>query len=99
MIVGQDGGDARLLQHDFRDPDAVGVAAASPRKIAAVHGEPSEQVALKMRECVRREIGCLACGHWGARYFRMKRTFVALRVVVFVSRDDRNAVAKITAPA
>ena len=47
MVVRQDGGDARLLQHDFCDPDAIGVAARAPGEIALVRAEPSEQAAPK----------------------------------------------------
>ena len=46
IVVGNDGGDARLLQHHFGDPDAVGVAAGAPRKIAAMLSEPGEQTGL-----------------------------------------------------
>jgi hypothetical protein len=33
-VVGQHGGNLRLLQHDFRQPDAVGVARSLPRQVA-----------------------------------------------------------------
>ena len=33
----------RLLQHDFRNPDGVGIACVPPREIAGVGGEPVEQ--------------------------------------------------------
>ena len=33
----------RLLEHDFRNPDGVGIAGTSPREIAGVGGEPREQ--------------------------------------------------------
>ena len=36
------GGDARLLQHDFAQPDAVGFASFTPRKIAAMLVVPAE---------------------------------------------------------
>ena len=49
------GGDARLLQHDFRDPDAIGIAAGAPGKIAAMRAEPAEQARWKF--CVRAESG------------------------------------------
>src|SRR5439155_2754520 len=42
-IVGEDRPDRGLLQHDFRDPDAVGVAAAPPRQIAPAPSVPGQQ--------------------------------------------------------
>ena len=32
--------DLRLLEHDFRNPDRVGIAGAPPRKIAGIFREP-----------------------------------------------------------
>ena len=48
LVVGHDGADLRLLQHDFRQPDAIGIAAqlpiALPRQIvAAVTSLPGDQ--------------------------------------------------------
>ena len=40
----EDGGDAGLLQHDFGDPDGVGIAGATPGEIAFVEVEPGEEV-------------------------------------------------------
>ncbi len=54
--IGQDCGDARLLQHDFGDPDAVGVSAAPPGEIAAVGAEPIEQAQLEIQERARRSL-------------------------------------------
>ena len=39
-VILQDGGDLRLLQHDFREPDAVGVVALPGQVVAAVAGLP-----------------------------------------------------------
>jgi len=33
----------RLLQHDFGDPDGVGITRAAPRQVARVRGEPVQQ--------------------------------------------------------
>ena len=33
----------RLLQHDFGDPDGVGIARAAPWQVAGVRGEPVQQ--------------------------------------------------------
>ena len=43
LVVGHDGRHAGLLQHDFRDPDAVGVFGAPPREIALVAAVPAQQ--------------------------------------------------------
>src|SRR5208282_5542698 len=56
MVIRQDSGDTRLLQHDFGDPDAVGIAARAPGKVAAVRAEPVEQAALKMWKRSGREL-------------------------------------------
>jgi hypothetical protein len=39
------GGDCGLLQHDFTDPNAVRVAVVTPRQIAPIPVEPSQQSA------------------------------------------------------
>ena len=39
-VILQDGGDLRLLQHDFREPDAVGVVALPGQVVAAILGLP-----------------------------------------------------------
>ena len=33
----------RLLEHDFGNPDGVGIARAPPRQVAGVRGEPIQQ--------------------------------------------------------
>ena len=45
LVIGEDGGDARLLQHDFGDPDAVGIAGSAPGESALVGVEPGEEAA------------------------------------------------------
>ena len=47
LVVGEDGGDAGLLEHDFRNPDAVGVAGGAPGESALVGVEPGEKTAAK----------------------------------------------------
>ena len=42
MVVRDDGIDLRLLQHDFRNEDAVGVARPPPGQVAAVFVIPTE---------------------------------------------------------
>ncbi len=42
-VVVKHGGHARLLQHDFTEPDAIRVAGFSPRKVAAMLVVPAEQ--------------------------------------------------------
>ena len=39
----------RLLQHDFRHPDAVWIMASAPRQIAAMAVVPGEQPPMEMR--------------------------------------------------
>src|SRR5579863_583609 len=56
MVIGQDGSDARLLQHDLGDPDAIGVAAGAPREVAAVFAEPGEKAALECFQRARSEL-------------------------------------------
>ena len=47
LVVRSDGGDARLLQHNLRYPDAIGIAARAPGEIALVLAEPGEEAALE----------------------------------------------------
>ncbi len=42
-VVVNDGGHPRLLQHDFAEPDAIGVASLAPGKIAAMLVVPAKQ--------------------------------------------------------
>src|SRR5271156_2602766 len=50
LVVRHYGGDARLLQHHFRDPDAVRIAACPPGKVAFVRAKPAQQSPLKILE-------------------------------------------------
>ena len=43
LPIGDDGLDLGLLEHDFRDPDGVGIAGAAPGQIAGVERKPVEQ--------------------------------------------------------
>src|SRR5262249_55537609 len=44
LVVGNDGGDLRLLQHDFGHPDAIGGAVVLPWEVVtAVPGMPVEE--------------------------------------------------------
>src|ERR1700719_791760 len=45
IIKRTDGADLRLLEHDFRDEDGVGILGFAPRQIAAVLGIPAEKAA------------------------------------------------------
>jgi len=48
LEIGDDGGDLGLLQHDFRQPDAVGVARALPGQgMAAVVLLPADDAGCK----------------------------------------------------
>jgi hypothetical protein len=42
-VMVKHGGHARLLQHDFAQPDAVGIASLAPGKIAAMLIVPPEK--------------------------------------------------------
>src|SRR5262249_17361618 len=46
-VVFEHGRDSRLLQHDFRNPDAVRVARFAPREIAAILVVPAQERAAK----------------------------------------------------
>ena len=41
--IGNHGFYLSLLEHDFGNPDGVGIAGAPPREVAGVGGEPVEQ--------------------------------------------------------
>ena len=43
FIIGDDGGDLGLLEHELGDEDRVGIAGAAPGKIAAVVAIPGEE--------------------------------------------------------
>ncbi len=51
-VVVEDGFDAGLLEHDFADPDFIGVAGAPPREVAFVVPVPAGKCAPK---CVDRD--------------------------------------------
>ena len=53
VVVGNHGCDARLLQHNFGHPDAVGIAVRTPWQLAAVYAKPRVQARLKSPECAR----------------------------------------------
>lgn len=53
VVIGEDGGNARLLQHDLGDPDAVGVAADAPGEVAAMSAEPGQEFGAKGVERAR----------------------------------------------
>jgi hypothetical protein len=42
-IVRYDGGDLRLLKHELRDEDGIGIAGVTPGKIAAIQTVPGEE--------------------------------------------------------
>ena len=43
FVIRYYGGDARLLEHDFRDPDGVGIARTAPWEVAAVAIVPARE--------------------------------------------------------
>jgi len=49
VIVLDDRGHAGLLQHDFGEPDAVGIVVGAPRKVAGVSVIPSEEMAAEFQ--------------------------------------------------
>ncbi len=53
FVVGHDHGDARLLQHDFRKPDTVGIFRSSPGEVALAHGKPGQQFAPEFSDFAR----------------------------------------------
>ncbi len=71
-VVLEDGGDAGLLKHDFREPDGVGIAGSAPGKVALVGVVPGEQGALEAASIRRTRLcfgicwsGLPCCGHQG----------------------------------
>src|ERR1700675_1965702 len=56
-VVVKDGGHARLLQHNFAEPDAIGIASFAPRKVAAMLIVPAQQGAPDMNEILGRNGG------------------------------------------
>jgi hypothetical protein len=64
VVVGKNGSDARLLEHDFGDPDAIRVAtcplrrARAPGKITSVHAKPLQQTALQGAALLVPSFGC-----------------------------------------
>jgi hypothetical protein len=42
-VVFEDSGHTRLLQHNFAEPDAVGIASLAPREIAAIPVVPAKE--------------------------------------------------------
>jgi hypothetical protein len=65
--IRDDGLDLRLLEHDFRNPDRVGVPGAAPGKVAGVPGEPGGQFG--------RDAAHVAVGHlnWSAAFEQAER--------------------------
>jgi hypothetical protein len=43
IIIREDGGDLRLLEHELGDEDSVGIAGAAPGEIAAVLAVPGAE--------------------------------------------------------
>src|ERR1019366_2331969 len=56
-VVFKHGGHARLLQHDFAEPDAVGIASSAPGKVAALLVVPAEKRAPETTEILSRSGG------------------------------------------
>src|SRR5580692_9748175 len=49
VVVGNGGGDASLLQHNFGKPDSVGIFGAAPWEVALELVKPSEKVLAETR--------------------------------------------------
>ena len=45
LVVGDDGGDSGLLEHDLGDPGAVGIADAAPGQLARMGAVPVHELA------------------------------------------------------
>src|SRR5262249_39009180 len=52
FVVGNYRGNARLLQHDFRKPDAIRIFCFAPRQVALKLAKPCEKRFAERRECV-----------------------------------------------
>src|SRR6266478_1744175 len=56
FVVRNGGGDAGLLEHDFRKPDAVGIFRSPPRQVSLELAKPAEQLFAKccaLARCLR----------------------------------------------
>ncbi len=47
FVIGDDGSDAGLLEHDFGEPDVIGIFVAAPREVALELREPGEEIFAK----------------------------------------------------
>ncbi len=63
LVVRDDRGNLRLLEHDLADPDAVRIGRSPPRQVAAGPAEPREQPAHEGAAGGRREAGEVAWSH------------------------------------
>src|SRR6202790_1169685 len=50
LVLRKHGGNTRLLQHDLRQPDAIGIFVASPRQVPLKLAKPPKQLFPKCRE-------------------------------------------------
>ena len=53
-VIARDGLCARLLEHDFGQPDAIGIARAAPRKVAPLNVVPVEQKFIQFHDSSQR---------------------------------------------
>jgi hypothetical protein len=58
--IRDDGLHLRLLEHDFRNPDCIGVPRPAPRQVAGMGTEPRQQFRHELRRsgCGLRVAGC-----------------------------------------
>src|SRR6266478_1792716 len=56
-VMVKHGGNARLLQHDFAEPDAIGIASLAPGKVAAMLVVPAEEGATDTNKILGRNSG------------------------------------------
>src|SRR3954454_21342250 len=55
----EDGSHPCLLEHDFRDPDAVGIAGTAPGQVSAVGVIPTQQRGAELAHLSWRDDDCL----------------------------------------
>src|SRR5689334_13612083 len=55
LVVVNNAGNLRLLEHELRDENAIWIASAPPREVAAVRAKPCAQLAAERRSSLGRD--------------------------------------------
>jgi excinuclease ABC subunit A len=78
FVIGNDGGHSRLLEHDFRDPDSIGVPGIAPGQFAAVFFVPVDEFAADGDQSLRLIVVEESLSIRGARVHNLKNISVDL---------------------